>query len=188
LDINNDVQANGAIAGHEVWVEGCRLRAPLCLRRRTVLVGVDVLDPLELPAGACLDVSAGVNREGGKVWFIRCCAVDDTFKRSMPEGATFCGGRLADWLLAAGAPLSSIWDDETPERERTLWNARLFPAEEECGAFRRWLWMFDIASATPEQKLSFRSADRYSSTEIAVRADHAAFHARRAALRAAGAK
>jgi fucokinase len=186
LDINNDVQANGAIAGHEVWVEGCRLRAPLRLRRRNVVVGVDVLGPLELPAGACLDVSEGVDRKGRKVWFIRCCGVDDTFKRSMAEGATFCGQPLAEWLLAAGAPLSGIWDDETPEGERALWNAKLYPAEEECGAFRRWLWMFDIASATPEQKRGFRSADRYSSAEIAVRADPAAFYARRTALRAAG--
>jgi hypothetical protein len=122
------------------------------------------------------------------VWFIRCCGVDDTFKHSMAEGATFCGELLAEWLLAAGAPLSSIWDDETPEGERTLWNAKVFPAEEECGAFRRWLWMFDVAGATPEQKLSFREADRYSSAEIAVRADHTAFLARRTACRAAGAK
>jgi hypothetical protein len=45
--------------------------------------------------------------------------------------------------------------------------------------------MFDVAGATPEQKLAFRSADRCSSAEIAVRADHASFYARRAALRAA---
>jgi fucokinase len=186
LDINNEAQGDGAIAGHEVWVEGCRLRAPLRLQRRSVIVGVDVLDPLDLPAGACLDVSEGSSREGGKVWFIRCCGVDDTFKRSLSENATFCGRPLAEWLLAAGAPPSSIWDNETPEKERTLWNARLFPAEEECGDFRRWLWMFDAASATPEQKIGFRSAERYSSAEIAVRADHAAFHARRTALRAAG--
>jgi fucokinase len=185
LDIGNEARADGAIAGHEVWVEGCRLRAPLRLQRRNAVVGVDVLDPLYLPAGACLDVSSGLDRKGGKVFFIRCCGMDDTFKRSIGEGAIFCGEPLAEWLLAVGAPHSSIWDDETPEQERTLWNARLFPAEEECGAFRRWLWMFDIAIATPQQKIGFRSSDRYSSAEIAVRADHAAFHARRAALRAA---
>jgi hypothetical protein len=43
-----------------------------------------------------------------------------------------------------------------------------------------------MARATPEQKLSFRNADRYSSAEIAMRADHAAFYARRAGLLAAG--
>lgn len=185
LAIDNDVRANGRIEGHEVWVEGCRLRAPLCLRRRNVVVGVDVLDPLELPEGACLDISAGLDRKGGKVYFIRCCGVDDTFKRSMAEGATFCGKPLAEWLLAAGAPVSGIWDENTPEAERTLWNARMFSAGKEHEAFRRWLWMFDISSATPAQKLEFRSADRYSSAEIAVRADHATFYARRAALRAA---
>ena len=167
LDINNEVRANGAIAGPNVWVEGCRLWAPLVLRGRNVVVGVDVLEPLELPAGACLDVSSGLDRKGGKVCFIRCCGVDDTFKRSLAEGATFCGAALADWLRAVGAPLSSIWDDQTPEQERTLWNARVFPAEKEPGAFRRWLWMFDIAGATPRQKSAFLSADRYSSTEIA---------------------
>ena len=103
----------------------------------------------------------------------------------MEHGATFCGQPLAEWLRSAGAPVSAIWDDETPERERTLWNARLFPAEREHGAFRRWLWMFDLASATPEQKLSFRCADRYSSAEIALRVDHTAFHARGAARIAA---
>ena len=185
LDINNDNQANGAIAGDEVWVEGCRLRAPLRLLRRNVVVGVDVLEPLELPSGACLDVSSGLNRKRRKVYFIRCCGVDDTFKLSTAEGATFCGEPLAEWLQAAGVPASGIWDDETPEGERTLWNARIFPAEEEPGAFRRWLWMFDIASATPEQKRGFRSADRYSSAEIAVRADDTTFHKRRAALREA---
>ena len=185
LAIDDDVQANGGIDGREVWVEGCRLRAPLGLRGRNVVVGVDVFDPLELPEGACLDISSGLDRKGCEVCFVRCCGVDDTFKRPVAEGATFCGKPLAEWLLAAGAPVSGVWDDETPDAERTLWNARMFPAEREHGAFRQWLWMFDVASATPEQKLAFRSADRYSSAEIAVRADHATFYARRTALRAA---
>ena len=117
--------------------------------------------------------------------FVRCCGVDDTFKRSASGGATFCGTPLLDWLEAAGVPASSIWDDGVPEAERTLWNARMFPAVTEQEAFRRWLWMFDIAGATADQKLAFGSADRYSSAEIAVRVDQAAFYSRRAALRAA---
>jgi len=185
LAVNNDVQANGSIVGREAWVEGCRLLAQLRLQGRNVVTGVDVADPLDLPPGACLDVSSGLDRTGGKVCFIRCCGVDDTFKRPLAAGATFCGKPLAEWLHAAGAPCSAIWDDGTPEGERTLWNARLFPVEREHGAFRRWLWMFDAASATPAQRLAFRAADRYSSAEIALRVDHTTFHARRVALRAA---
>jgi hypothetical protein len=59
----------------------------------------------------------------------------------------------------------------------------MFPAEENPSAFRRWLWMFDVSNATAAQKLDFLSADRYSSAEIAVRANHVSFHARRAALK-----
>jgi fucokinase len=185
LAIDNEVRAGGGIEGREAWVEGCRIGAPLHLRGRNVVAGVDVLDPLELPEGACLDISSGLDRTGGQVYFIRCYGVDDTFKRPVVDGATFCGKPLAEWLLAAGAPVSGIWDEATPESERTLWNARIFPAEREHGAFRRWLWMFDAASATPAQKLEFDSADRYSSAEIAIRADHTTFYARRTALRAA---
>jgi hypothetical protein len=43
--------------------------------------------------------------------------------------------------------------------------------------------MLDIDRATVGQKRAFLAADRYSSAEIAVRVDHAAFHARRAAIR-----
>jgi len=185
LGINNELQDNGIVQGREAWVEGCRLLAPLRLLRRTVVVGVDVLEPLDLPAGACLDVSSGLDRAQRKVCFVRCCGVDDTFKWSLAEGATFCGQPLAKWLSAAGAPETTIWDDDTPAAERTLWNAKMFPAEEEPQAFRRWLWMFDIAGATQEQKARFRAADRYSSAEIALRVDQTAFHARRACLRAA---
>ncbi|MGD0348634.1 MAG: L-fucokinase [Terracidiphilus sp.] len=185
LAIDNEVRAGGGIEGREAWVEGCRISAPLRLRGCNVVVGVDILDPLELAEGACLDISSGRDRKGGQVYFVRCCGVDDTFKHPMAEGATLCGKPLAEWLLAAGVPVSSFWYQATPEAERTLWNARVFPAEREHGAFRRWLWMFDVASATPAQKREFDSADRYSSAEIAVLADHASFHARRAALRAA---
>jgi fucokinase len=168
LEMNNDMRGAGLIAGRQAWVEGCRLRAPLTVRGRNVVVGVDVRDPLELPEGACLDVPSGLDRHGGQVWFIRCCGVDDTFKRSMADGATFCGKPLAEWLRTVGVSVSSVWDDETPEQERTLWYARLFPAEKVSGAYRRWLWMFDPAR-TPEQRTAFLSADRYSSAEIAVR-------------------
>ena len=183
LDINNAAQAEGGIVGHEVWVEGCRLRAPLRLGQRSVVTGVDVLDPLALPSGACLDVSAGTDRSGGAVYFVRCCGVDDTFKRSLEGGATFCGHPLADWLRASAMSPGAIWPDRTPADDRTLWNARLFPAEQTPDAFRQWLWMFDIGNATPQHKLAYRAADRYSSAEIALLVDQAAFHARRAALR-----
>jgi hypothetical protein len=155
----------------------------LLLDHRNVAVGLDVSEPFVLPAGGCLDVSPGTDRNGRNAWFVRYYAVDDTFKHSVSRGATYCGKALAEWLNAAGVAHSDLWSGDTPESERTLWNARLFPAESEHEMYRRWRWMLDIDRATPEEKSSLLAADRYSPAEIAVRVDHEAFHRRRAAIR-----
>lgn len=179
LTIGTEIESGGSIDGVDSWVEGCRVRAPLRLGGRNVVVGVDVFEPFELEAGACLDLSPGFNRDGRKIWFVRYYSVDDTFKH-----AKFCGRSLSAWLQAAGAADSEIWSGDIPESERTLWNARMFPAETEHEKYRCWQWMLDIDRATAEQKNSFLSADRYSSAEIAVRVDQDAWHASRAAIRA----
>ena len=74
------LNAQGLISGNHAWVEGCRIAAPLKLTRDNVIVGVDVLQPLSLPEGACLDVSRGVSRFGKPVWFVRCYSMSDSFK------------------------------------------------------------------------------------------------------------
>ena len=182
LLITTDVQPGVPVTASESWVEACRVRAPLVLRGSNVLAGVDVSEPLDLPAGACLDVSKGRSRHGEPVWFVRCHGVNDTFKQAVGAGASFCGMPLDQWLRAVGAPDSEIWDDAVPPPGRTLWNARVFPAEKERGGYRRWLWMFDAARATPEQTHAFLTADRYSSAEIALLVDQEAFYADRQAI------
>jgi fucokinase len=182
LTMTNEVRDGGRIAGADCWVEGCRLRALLTLHGRNVIVGADVVEPFELPEGACLDLTPGFDRQGGATWFIRYVGVEDTFKESVGKGGTFCGRKLTDWLRTVGAESARVWDDGTPEEERTLWNARVFPAEKEHGAFPQWRWMLDAGSATPEQKRKFLEADRYSSAEIATRVNQNAFHARREAI------
>jgi hypothetical protein len=185
LVINTETQEGGRIEAADSWVEGCRVHALLHLRGHNVVVGLDVSEPLNLPETACLDLTPGIDREGRQTWFIRYYGVNDSFKHSLAKGATFCGKPLAEWMRLVGVG-DSLWDSDTPETDRTLWNARVFPAEPEHGGYRRWSWMLDADAATPEQKRSYRAADRYSSAEIAVRIDHDAFHGRRAAIRASG--
>ena len=180
LSLNNETRAGGAIHGGDAWVEGCRLRAPLGLAGRNAVIGVDVDEPLSLPEGACLEVAAGRDRGGGPSWFIRCYGIGDTFK----DGA-YCGRPLAEWLAKAGASPGDAWAPDVPHEDRSLWNARLFPAEEEHAAYRRWLWMFDPARATNEQKAAWIAAERYGCAEIALLADQEAFYERRAKIRAA---
>jgi len=180
LSVNNEIHAAGAIRGRDAWVEGCRLSAPLSLAGRNVVIGVDVAEPVSLPEGACLEVAAGRNRDGAPTWFIRCYGVEDTFKDGI-----FRGRPLLEWLSSVGVDPEALWGAEAPPEDRSLWNARLFPAEQEHAAYRRWLWMFTPEEATAEQRAAFLAADRYSCAEIALLADQDAFHARRMRIRAA---
>jgi len=183
LILNSDFQSE--ITADHAWIEGCSVRGALTLEGFNAIVGVDIVEPLSLPKGACLDISAGISRKGKKVWFLRYYGIDDTFKHAAEDGGTFCGQPLRKWLGAIGAVPSDIWPFEALQRERTLWNARVFPALPEHQDFRGWLWLLDVESATPEQKRSFLAADRYSSSEIAVRVDQTQFQLGRSRIQSA---
>src|SRR5664279_2860168 len=182
LILNSDIPFD--ISGDHTWIEGCSANSTVSLAGFNAVVGVDVVEPLILNRGACIDMSAGTSRKGKKVWFLRCYGIDDSFKHTAAEGGTLCGRPLKSWLTAVGAVDSDVWSPEVPERERTLWSARVFPAVTEPQRFRDWLWLLDVESATEEQKNSFLAADRYSSSEIALRLDQAQFHERRSRIRA----
>jgi fucokinase len=177
---NNRLAAGGRIVGGESWVEGCRLAAPLQLSGQNVVVGVDVEEPLELPAGACLDVIAGETRTGRGAWFVRAYHVDDTFKDTLDRGGTLAGQPLVEWLARVGAKAEDVWAADIPPAKRSLWDARVFPAVDSPQGYRDWLWMFDPATASAAQKEAFLQTDRYSVAEIALLADMDAFYERRA--------
>jgi fucokinase len=183
LILNSDIHSE--VTGDHVWIEGCLVGDTLTLDGFNAVVGLDVVQPLRLHRGACLDLSAGVSRQGEKVWFLRYCDIDDTFKHSAEEGGTFCGLPFVKWLTAIGAVAADIWPPEVPPRSQTLWSARVFPALQEHQEFREWLWLLEIESATKEQKIRFLNADRYSSSEIALRVDQSEFRNRRSRISAA---
>ncbi|MBL7133627.1 MAG: hypothetical protein ISS78_05970 [Phycisphaerae bacterium] len=183
LDINNEIGGQGKVVGADAWVEGSRINAELVLGGRNVVIGADIDGPLALPAGACLDVIAGRDPSGKCVHFIRCYGLDDNFKDPARQGATLCNMPVAQWLDHAGLTDEDIWDQQSPPEQRTLWDARVFPAEAESSAFARWLWMFAPAEASRADRQAYRAADRYSPAQIAALADQRAFHARRLAIR-----
>ncbi len=189
LSMNNALESGGSIEGSDSWIEGCRISAALHVTRRNVVTGIDVVSGLSLPAGACLDVSEGLDRHGVSVQFVRCYGVDDSFKHTTDEGASFCGTSLEHWMQAVGASESDLWPSSVPLSQRSLWNARVFPAERRTTdadpePYRGWLWYFDVENATDSDKSRFFAADRYSASEIATLVNQTAFHDRRAATRA----
>ncbi|MCY2927673.1 MAG: hypothetical protein NT031_19975 [Planctomycetota bacterium] len=67
----------------------------------------------------------------------------------------------------------------------TAWDLPLFPAVQASTEFHEWLWMYDPAAATPQQKEAWRRADKYSLAEISVLTDQESFYGRRRAFRIA---
>ncbi len=184
LSINNEISDDGQVVGTNAWVEGCKICSRLTLGGENVIVGLNVDEPLSLPSQMCFDVVPGRDRNGKNVWFVRCYNVFDTFKDSVGQGATFCGVPVLEWLELVGAQPEDLWDVHIPPEQRSLWNARVFPAVSKHRRYRNWLWLFNLTEAHPEDFQAWRVADRYSSAEIATLADQEAFYRRRSLIRA----
>ncbi len=178
LEINNLITEKGHLEGLRSWVEGCRINARLFLEGMNVLVGVDVDEDLTLSEGLCLDVIEGKNRQGRKVWFVRPFGVNDLFNGSLREQGTFCNRPVKEWISLMGTTSEQLWAN--PEgSSKTIWEGRFFPAVESPSGFQKWLWLYQPADASKEQKKVWESADRYSLAEIAILADQEVFHQRR---------
>jgi fucokinase len=160
LSLNNQIGKGGSIEGCGSWVEGCVINAPLTLGGHNVVCGVDIDQPLALPAGACLDVLPIHDRAGKPAWAVRCYGVEDSFKDSRWQGRPLPG-----WI---GGPSNS-----------TVWDAAVFPAVESPADFWRWLWMLDVHAASADERQALLAADRYSAAELAMLADQEAFQRRR---------
>jgi fucokinase len=184
LCVNDQIADQGSVVGDNAWVEGCRIRAALSMAGENVVVGLDLDEPLSIPRGACLDLTPGAARDGRDAWFVKCYGVADNFKDTLEQGATLCGLPVEQWLHAIGAGAEDVWDAAVPPEQRTVWDARLFPAVREQAEHLQWLWFFDPGGASGAQTEAWRAADRYSLAEIAERADPEAFHARRRQIRA----
>jgi len=184
LAINTEVSGRGTIAGSKAWVEGCRVGSRLQLAGENLVVGIDVNEPLSVPAGGCVDVVPGRSRGGEAVSFVRCYHVHDSFNTAGSGVSMFCARPLSEWLQAVGCPEREVWPTPAARDRQDLWEARLFPSVTDCTRYRDWLWMLDPGQATEGQAGAWRSADRYSLAEIAALADLGRFHQRRMSLHA----
>lgn len=184
LDVNNEILEGGVVEGSGCWVEGCRISSPVTLGGENVVVGVDIDEPISLPARTCLDVIKGPSRDGEDVWFVRCYGLLDRFKETIEEGGSFCGMSVVEWLKAVGAGPEDVWDTDIAAEERSVWNARLFPAVKTHREYRQWLWMLDVTSGSARDFEAWRAAERYSLEQILAMADQGEFYRRRSRIRA----
>jgi galactokinase/mevalonate kinase-like predicted kinase len=181
--VNSRIIGRGTVQGEDVWVEGCRIEAPLVLPGYNVVVGLDITSPLTLPPRGCLDVIGGKGRDGRLGWFVRAYSADDNFHLDLEKGARFCGMPVKNWLESMGASQGDVWGHALPARERTVWNGRFFPFVPDSREYKKWLYLLEPQGIPASQKKLWLEQQRYSLEEIALRADLGSFNARRLEIR-----
>ncbi len=180
--IINSRLTRSQVNGRDAWVEGTVSSADLRLDGRNLLVGADLKEPRRLREGTCLDVIPGETEEEEPVYFYRLYGIDDTFKgRLEQDTCTFLNHPIRTWLDRHGVSEDDVWGD-IPQADRSLWNARLFPASPDPDANDLVLWMQE-ESARSGILQRWKERRRYSVMEIAERADWRRFWQRRRAVR-----
>lgn len=154
------------VEGADAVVEGCEGAGEVVLGGRNVVTGALVTDRIELEPGVCLDVLPGRDEDGGACFFYRLYGIGDTFKGTLAQGtSTFLGAPLQEWVERCGVDPQDVWPQLDPG-ERSLWNARLFPAAETRGQTELVLWMQH--GQPPDRWLRSR---RYSMEEMSALGD-----------------
>lgn len=179
LSFNNCISEEGRIRGHHAWIEGCFIKSHIDLGGENALVGVDIDQSIVLPEKACVDVIKGRSPTGDTLSFVRVYGIHDSMKDSVVSGAMFCNLPVDDWMIAMDTSAAEIWDNDLSSEDRSIWNARIFPAVENSKDYRDWLWMFDPRKATGKQRQAWHKKIKYSFEDMARLVDQEAFYARR---------
>ena len=96
---------------------------------------------------------------------VRVWGSDDNPKATASR-ATFLGSPMLDWLRRQGIAEHDVWPDSAAA-ERTLWNARLYPAAQNCAdAWQSVAWMLRGDALPPAERAEavarWRTAVRFS--------------------------
>ena len=82
-----------------------------------------------------------------------------------------------------GASPGDVWDEGTPDGEKTVWTGRFFPFIREKAAYRKWLFLLEPRIASRDEREEWLAAERFSFAEMAAGADLGSFHSLRHAIR-----
>ncbi len=179
LSVNNRISDDGLIRGFHAWIEGCCIKSPIDLGGENALMGVDIDESIVLPEKACVDVIKGRSRTGDALSFVRVYGIHDRMKDPMASGATICNLPVEEWMSGMEIDAEEIWNKELSSEERSVWNARIYPAVEDPPDFKEWLWMFDPRKATRTQRQAWHNENKYSFEDMARLVDQEEFYTRR---------
>jgi len=162
------IVAMGDLGDGAPLIVDCDLRGQIVCRGPAILSGVETA--LALDGGQDIVLDQMPLTGGGfvtRVFGLR----DDPKQRWNSAGATFLNRPWAEWLAEAGIEPEWLWPHVTTD-QRSLWNARLFPAmPDRDESLRLALPLQQPATAPPGWLAAWQAAPRLSLAESAVRAD-----------------
>lgn len=92
--------------------------------------------------------------------------IDDNVKGVITDkGTKFCNTLWSRFLEIADVPLTKIWPN-TPDEERTMWNAKLFPLMTQGTSADVALWMQDPENADPASIRQWRECERIAFSDL----------------------
>jgi fucokinase len=159
----------GAVVEHSI------LRAPSRIGEGSVVSQVlaDSL-PIELADNLLLFQVPCREKSGDLVYVQAVCGVDDDFKGKYFDGkCRYLNEPISLWFERHGISPSEVWS-KTPLAERTLWNARVFPATQKRDAARLALRLATYEPVPATSVNAWRKAPRYSMEMVLQQADPAA--------------
>jgi fucokinase len=187
--IESGAEIGGAFVGRSLLGKQARLsRGALidhCRVAGRLEVGEDAIaSGLDVRSGEWLRVAPGrlcyqtaLQPEGRRVTVV--LGIDDNPKLALPE-ATCNSQTLQDWLRSRGVGGEELWPAETPQ---TLWEARLFVADDDDPDRRILTWIQELPSRGANGALErWRGPERYALRQLLDQADVAALARWRATL------
>ena len=185
--LDSVVRGNSGSIGGRAVVQNCLLNGPFSIAGRSVVRNVtDLRGQLAVRPGVVVDqVVVGrlpVRREQRGRWFVtRVYGLRDNPK--LPDSkALFLGQPLLEWLEARGIGEPDVWP-HVADGDRTLWNARLFPAASAPDDLSPALWMQESEPPPASLLAGWRAAPRLSFEDTLQLADGAFMRRRHERLR-----
>jgi fucokinase len=185
----------GGSVGHGAVIEHSALGGPVIVGADSVVSQTALSGPARVGAGRLLfqvpvqmgprgqrlrrrsaaAVATAQEPEFTSVWFVHVlCGVGDDFKAKLADGrCTYLDQPIEQWMKSQGVTARDLWQD-TPPDQRTLWNARLFPATPgRNGAVAAMAMLEAPASGTIAARVrrGWRMSRRYSMAMLLEHAD-----------------
>jgi fucokinase len=160
-------------------IEDSRIEAPVTVGDGAILAHVHLrktaaeIDPDVVVHQAPVSLTDAEDARTGVV--TRLFGVNDNPKYALDDDrATFLNRPFREWMQTAGVTEADLWDPDTPETDRSLWTARLFPlASEADESLRLALWMQRPGEGAQLARDLWMRSDRLSLQSSYRAADHA---------------